>query len=586
MKRAYPKIAFLLTCLLVVPSAHAGRVTDIDKGVFVGDGMTKYNVPYDPKDVSEVTFVAPTAEHPLYEIVVPLGDWSEGAPSKISEVRVNGLACESFYIFVDGFAHVHGPWLTHASTTAPNVVLVARMLWHSDRDHTIEIDVSTTATDGKAATVTKTATAIAPAQGGGPEGWRRYQSFVVHETAGVARNPEPVEFSIAARAENCGDLARELRVFAMDAATMRLNPTPFQVFNAKSFVGRPPGGKNTNYLKHPSRSIEVAMLAHVPANGSQVYVVTYDNPNAPEPEAPVTDLSVTGEALGAVVENAYYSAKLEDGSGQIAAFTLKGRDDNPVPTLTNSHSEAAHWNPDSFGSNGKWGHTFAWDPPEKTVVTARGPILFRVTNSGRMPDETPQVHASVSYSFYASVPYVKVATVLEVRETLDTSAIRNGELVLDSHLITHFVWEEKNGDLKRIGTLHGPNWQDEWTHRVEHDVRWLAMTHEPGDYGVGSIVVDSLAYDFERGDAAVHRPAYYLYYHHMWGIPLTYFTRAWVYPFSDYQRGPLIPVLPGSTYVERGAFMPFHLHKGRNRYVDIETASKQLQEPLVQRWGR
>ena len=79
--------------------------------------------------------------------------------------------------------------------------------------------------------------------------------------------------------------------------------------------------------------------------------------------------------------------------------------------MSNSYSFAAHWNPDSFSDNGKWGHTFAWDPPEKTVVDARGPILFRVTNSGRMPDYTPQVRATVSYSFYASVPYVKTTTV-------------------------------------------------------------------------------------------------------------------------------------------------------------------------------
>src|SRR5690606_13063269 len=143
----------------------------------------------------------------------------------------------------------------------------------------------------------------------------------------------------------------------------------------------------------------------------------------------------------------------------------------------------AHWNPDSFSDNGKWGHTFAWDPPEKTVVSARGPILFRVTNSGRMPDWTPQVQASVSYSFYASNPAVGVKTVTEVRDPLNANAIRNGELVLDSHLVTHFVWGERNGEIHKIRTAHGPNWQDEWSNRVDHDVRWLAMTHELDDYG-------------------------------------------------------------------------------------------------------
>jgi len=67
---------------------------------------------------------------------------------------------------------------------------------------------------------------------------------------------------------------------------------------------------------------------------------------------------------------------------------------------------------------------------------------------------------------------------------------------------------------------------------------------------------------------------------------LTYFTRAWVYPFSDYQRGPILPVEAGSTYVEKMAFLPFFLHEGPKRYAEIEEASTALRYPLVQRWGR
>ena len=88
------------------------------------------------------------------------------------------------------------------------------------------------------------------------------------------------------------------------------------------------------------------------------------------------------------------------------------------------------------------------------------------------------------------------------------------------------------------------------------------------------------------GEAPLHRPAYYLYYHHFWGIPLTYFTRGLVYPFSDYQRGPSITVPPGSTYVEKMALMPFNLHEKPERYKEIVEASVALHNPLEQRWGR
>jgi hypothetical protein len=212
--------------------------------------------------------------------------------------------------------------------------------------------------------------------------------------------------------------------------------------------------------------------------------------------------------------------------------------------------------------------------------------MFRVTNSGRMPASTPQVHVSVTYTFYAGVPFVKVTTITEARELLNASAIRNGEIVLDSHLVDHWVWQEKNGDIKKLESLHGPNWQDEWATRVDGDVPWLAVTNEPQNYAIGEVIESSIAFNANRGEATTHRPAFYLYYHHFWNLPVTYFTRAWVYPFSDYQRGPILPVDAGSTYVERMAFLPCSLGEGDHRYEAFQHASTQLRNPLVQRWGR
>ncbi len=121
---------------------------------------------------------------------------------------------------------------------------------------------------------------------------------------------------------------------------------------------------------------------------------------------------------------------------------------------------------------------------------------------------------------------------------------------------------------------------------MEHDVPWLALTNEAQDYGIGEVIESSIAFNAIRGNATTHRPAFYLYYHHFWSIPVTYFTRGWVYPFSDYQRGPIIPVDVGSTYIEKLAFIPFFLKEGDQRYEDIERASIQLLQPLQARWGR
>ena len=589
---ACPTLSLLLLQLLLAASAgsfgpaFAARPTSVEQGRDVGDGQVRYAIPYDPKHVKAITFISPAVQHPFFEIVIPMGDWTEGKSATVQKVRVNGVDSDSFYLFVDGFAHVQSGWITQKSSKARNVVLVTRSLWHNNESVAIEVEISATGDADASRTIKKSFTARAPAAGGGPEGWRRYQSVVLSEPAGLARDYEPIEFSLTVRAEDCVDLERELRLYACDSHSRRLTPLPVQTFNARHFSGTPPGTTNVNYLQHPSRSLEGVFLASVLAHASQVYLFVYDNPAAAIAETPATDLAVNGPPLGASVENQFYVVRLDPKCGQVASFELKWRKDKPVPRLSNSLTFAVHWNPDSFSDNGLWGHTFAWDPPERTVVTTRGPLMFRVTNSGRMPASTPQVHASVTYSFYAHTPYVRAVTITQVRDPLNANAIRNGEIVLDSHLVTHWVWQEKTGELHKLATLHGPNWQDEWATRVEQDVPWLALTHEGEDYGIGEIIQSSLAFSPEHGEATTHRPAFYLYSHHFWTLPVTYFTRAWVYPFSDYQRGPILPVDPGSTYVEKMAFLPFYLHKGGKRYIEIEAASTALRHPLIQRWGR
>lgn len=574
----------ILSLLLLLPlTALAQAAINIEEGFDVGDGNTPYNTPYHPKSVREITFVSPSETHPYYEIAVPMGDWTEGAGASVKSVTVNGVSSDSYYIFVDGFSHVQSGWITNKKPEAKNVLLVTRSLWHNNEEVSIRIEITATGEDGSAKTVEKNFTAKAPKSGGGPAGWRRYQSLVAREKAGISRNGEPVEFSVTVRAEDCIDLEKELRLSELDAKTGEWSPIPFQTFNSQDYPGTPPGTREKDYLQHPSRSVEVAFLAAVPAKGAKVYAVFYDNPDAAAPATPETDLRISGPSLGATVETEFFRVKLSEESGQIAAFDLKKKE---APRLTNSLSRAVHWNPDSFSDRGYWGHTFSWDPPDHTEVTTRGPILFRITNRGRMPEYTPEVDASVTYSIYAGAQYVLSTSVMEVRDPLNASAIRNGEVVLDSHLITHFVWKEKTGEIKTLRTLHGPNWQDEWAHRVDHDAPWIAMTHEPDGYGVGAVVVNSLAFNPLSGNATEHRPAYYLYYHHFWNVPLTYFTRGWVYPFSDYQRGPLITVKQGSTYMDRIAFMPFALGKGKDRYREIDDLSRKLANPLEIRWGR
>ena len=96
--------------------------------------------------------------------------------------------------------------------------MAVRAPWHDTQSVKVKMTIDAKGEDGEAKTVVKTFDGQSPARGGVPDGWRRYQSVVLRETVGVARASEPVEFTLAARAENCGDLARELRMYAFDPA--------------------------------------------------------------------------------------------------------------------------------------------------------------------------------------------------------------------------------------------------------------------------------------------------------------------------------------------------------------------------------
>ena len=47
--------------------------------------------------------------------------------------------------------------------------------------------------------------------------------------------------------------------------------------------------------------------------------------------------------------------------------------------------------------------------------------------------------------------------------------------MLDTHLVTHLVWEEKTGQRHTVRAMHGPNHQNEWAARVDHDVSRMAF---------------------------------------------------------------------------------------------------------------
>ncbi|MFH1741663.1 MAG: hypothetical protein ABIH23_21875 [bacterium] len=576
-------LAIVLITFFALPASTSIVVDRTPEGVCVGKQFLPSTIPFEPDKLRELTCFAPTPERPLYEIAIPIGDWDGGKGASVGEVTINGKKRDLFTVYSDGRSHHHANWITQNSESTKNIVVLVIAPWRNGEriDATVEITHSANAEK-------RSFSGTAPGRGGIPSNALEYESFALAEEAGLDRKAEPCEVAVSVYLDEIvRSLAEELRLYRMNKEG-DLIPVPIQVFDEDGVPGviKPAQyyQSRSNYLYSPSKTARIFFLAEVPANGTVPYVITYGDASPPPAPQPKSTLKIEGEAPGFVVSNEYYTCVLHPKCGQINSLKIQGEAAADVPVLTNHLTMAAHWNPDSYGANGKWGHTFAWDPPDHVDVATRGPLMLRITNSGRMPDETPQVYASVSYSFYAGVPYVGVTTMMEVRDPYSASALRNGELVLDTHLMTHFVWKDKAGQLNRIPTMPRGGILDDLAIMTEPDVPWLAMTNELDGYGIAAIWTTSDAFDRERGTRPVFRPGYFLYSHHEWGTPLTYFTRAWVYPFSYKGRRPNIMVEPGAVYLERGVFYPF-LFKPGSEYKQVETVDTMLRQPLIRKTG-
>ena len=478
-----------------------------------------------------------------------------------------------------------GPWITKRAERAEDVFVIVKTLWHDGGEYGVRAVISADGED----TVFETL-ATAPAHGGGPTEFTEYASFVLSESAGIERRGEPTEIVVATEHRWLGGPRRQIHLF--EVTPTGLVQRRCQVFDHRSWRGHPPSSGLSEPPRGrwstPSETVRVAFLADVPANGHTIYSVAWGTtrgiPGVPFSHQPRVEspLRVTTADDGStVVDNGCYRVDLHPQCGQLDSFVLLNHPE--VPAFTNSTSGTVHWNPDVYDDKG-WGHAFSWDPPERTVVSARGPILYRVTRSGRMPSNNAEVELSVTYSFWAGVPWVRMQSSMRVTDDFGASAIRNGEMVFDADLFDAFCWKEKSGRIRKIRALHRPDPLIDAPATPAADIPWVALYNTKGRWALGSVALTAYAYDPLGGNPSVYRPAYFLYCHPFWNRPLTYFVRAWVYPFGYNDRMPAVPVRAGSTYVEDAAWLPFLLDE-REPFRPLEDVDRRLRAPLEIRYG-
>ncbi|MEA2582089.1 MAG: hypothetical protein QOF33_174 [Thermomicrobiales bacterium] len=281
---------------------------------------------------------------------------------------------------------------------------------------------------------------LPPAWAEWARGWSTYQVLVLEETAGLARQREPVDVRISVPAGQTTRLARELRVARIDQETGTLQEVPSQV--------------DEEVRRGDERFGRLVFFASVPPHGREVYLLFSGNPEAEMP-AYLTDLRVRGEGFGLDVENGYYSASLSRQMGQLERLTYKHGQALQLYAGGYGHGEPPNidWAHDYLAPNHfqKFRVTNWATCPNYEVI--RGPLCVRLRRWGFPhgpvhPLFTPsRLLVDVTYTFYANTPYFLKHGRMEAVQDFTLNYLRDDEWVFSGHSFTDALWMDEDGRL-------------------------------------------------------------------------------------------------------------------------------------------
>jgi len=269
-------------------------------------------------------------------------------------------------------------------------------------------------------------------------GWSYYKVLAIDETVAQARTQEPVDVSIGFRAEQTNDLRREVRVARVDPTGGTLREVPVQVYEEAWQEGAARLGE---------RRCRLIFLADAPAHGRATYLVFYGNPYAELPDYQ-TDLQVRGKGFGLDVENQHFVAHLSHQMGQLDRLTYKA---SGLELFAGGDSHGEPPNVD-------WGHDYRsdfqkyrirnWDTcPNFEIV--KGPLCIQVhrwgfPHSPAHPLFTPsRMQISVTYKFYAGLPYFIKQGSLEAAKPFDFIYLRDDEWIFSGFPFTDTANSDK-----------------------------------------------------------------------------------------------------------------------------------------------
>jgi hypothetical protein len=348
---------------------------------------------------------------------------------------------------------------------------------------------------------------------------------------------------------------------------------------------------------------DLVFAADVPAGGTVTYEVS-TNKDAGIAAQHLQHLSIAGDGIGKTIDAGPVTFELHSASGQLLAFVPKKVSSDRLTFVSLKEERPIHWNPDVWSAPAPWSHTIDWnqaaqfDPlthkPDEPPVgdanihpflyeEAQGPLAYRLTRWGKMP-WVAQVDASVTYTFFANVPFFEVRSRLEIRETMTVNAVRNAELVFSRHQFDTAVWIDKVGDVRTAPCYDyaDPDKSFKDVANLPPDVPCVGLANERKGYGIAYIPLSMKNVNKLTGEPSDKDAHFYVrdYDEHGKGHPdnFHYLVRPLVIN-GNYEP---TQVKAGSTYEETSAILVFFLNNddSANKYSELKRWQKLLASPL------
>ena len=375
--------------------------------------------------------------------------------------------------------------------------------------------------------------------------------YVLRESEGLARENEPVEITLTMAGDPVASWRDHIRVVRLADGDNGIL-TPHQAMGAVEAGGV---AQANGLVPHPASSLNIIFLADCPANSEVTYRLFWGVPEGGAGDnLPVAELAgglqVAGEAPGLTIDNDFYHIELSKTSGAIQRMrtTFQTGDTELFYQNIPIHFGTDIWSPEQ-----SWDHDYDWPMPPNQKVEG-GPLALRYYRWGPMHTYT-DVEVSITYTFYAHVPYVHVSSTMRLTKDRSAHAIRMGEIVVShsrrppsnpdpaqdpgSETFTHYGWpdgdggtvqREINAHRNELGRANVEGFVTGGLGVLDRDVPWVAGYSVNEHFGLATLRKSQFAGNYLGGETPQSAPCTYL---GQYGWAFVYWSRPMVYPLGE-----------------------------------------------------